>query len=76
MPLQIFLGDPHGLNTLEYQPAKLAAIEGLWETGRGVPASIIGWPDQTLERNIGEIAIPKLGEPLSDPFMGRRSARA
>jgi cytochrome d ubiquinol oxidase subunit I len=61
VPLQAVLGDLHGLNTREYQPAKLAAIEGLWETGRGVPASIIAWPDQAQERNIGEIAIPRLG---------------
>ncbi len=61
VPLQIFIGDQHGLNTLEHQPAKLAAIEGLWDGGRGVPASIIGWPDQAEERNIAEIAIPKLG---------------
>jgi len=61
VPLQIVLGDLHGLNTLEYQPAKLAAIEGLWDGGRGVPASIIGWPDQTAERNLAEIAIPRLG---------------
>jgi cytochrome bd ubiquinol oxidase subunit I len=61
VPLQIVLGDAHGLNTLEHQPAKLAAIEGLWDGGKGVPASIIGWPDQTAERNLDEIAIPKLG---------------
>ena len=61
VPLQIFLGDLHGLNTLEHQPAKLAAIEGLWDGGRGVPASIIGWPDQTAERNLAEIAIPRVG---------------
>jgi cytochrome bd ubiquinol oxidase subunit I len=61
VPLQIFIGDQHGLNTLEHQPAKLAAIEGLWDGGQGVPASIIGWPDQAEERNIAEIAIPKLG---------------
>src|SRR6202023_1648922 len=61
VPLQIVLGDMHGLNTFQYQPAKLAAIEGLWDGGSGVPASIVGWPDQTAERNIGEIAIPKLG---------------
>ncbi|MDW6025272.1 cytochrome ubiquinol oxidase subunit I [Mesorhizobium sp. BAC0120] len=61
VPLQAILGDLHGVNTLEHQPAKLAAIEGLWETGRGVPASIVAWPDQAQERNIGEIAIPKLG---------------
>ncbi len=61
VPLQIILGDLHGLNTLAYQPAKLAAIEGLWDGGSGVAASIIGWPDQTAERNLGEIAIPRLG---------------
>ena len=61
VPLQIVLGDAHGLNTLEHQPAKLAAIEGLWDGGQGVPASIIGWPDQSAERNLDEIAIPKLG---------------
>lgn len=61
VPLQIVLGDMHGLNTLEHQPAKLAAIEGLWDGGHGVPASIIGWPDQGAERNLDEIAIPKLG---------------
>ena len=46
---------------VRHQPAKLAAIEGLWDGGRGVPASIIGWPDQQAERNLGEIAIPRLG---------------
>jgi len=61
VPAQVWLGDMHGLNTLAYQPAKLAAIEGLWEGGRSVPASIIGWPDQTAERNLDEIAIPALG---------------
>jgi cytochrome d ubiquinol oxidase subunit I len=61
VPLQMVLGDAHGLNTLEHQPAKLAAIEGLWDGGQGVPASIIGWPDQSAQRNLDEIAIPKLG---------------
>jgi cytochrome d ubiquinol oxidase subunit I len=61
VPAQMVLGDLHGLDTLAYQPAKLAAIEGLWDGGRGVPASIIGWPDQAAERNIAEIAIPHLG---------------
>ena len=45
----------------EYQPAKLAAIEGLWDSGRGVPASIIGWPEQAGGTQYVEIAIPKLG---------------
>jgi cytochrome d ubiquinol oxidase subunit I len=61
VPVQVVIGDLHGLNTLAYQPAKLAAIEGLWDGGSGVAASIIGWPDQTAERNFGEIAIPRLG---------------
>ena len=59
-PLQVVIGDLHGINTLEHQPAKLAAIEGIWDGGRGIPASIIGWPDQAGERNLYEIAIPKL----------------
>ncbi|HWK46660.1 MAG TPA: cytochrome ubiquinol oxidase subunit I [Stellaceae bacterium] len=61
VPLQMVLGDLHGLNTRQYQPAKLAAIEGLWETGDGVPASIIGLPSNSAERNYFEIEIPKLG---------------
>jgi cytochrome d ubiquinol oxidase subunit I len=50
-PVQIILGDLHGLNTLEHQPAKLAAMEGIWEGGKGVPAVLIGIP---------EVSIPKL----------------
>jgi cytochrome d ubiquinol oxidase subunit I len=61
VPAQMILGDLHGLNTLEHQPAKLAAMEGLWDGGRGVPASIIGWPDEAAQTNLGEIAIPRLG---------------
>jgi cytochrome bd ubiquinol oxidase subunit I len=61
VPIQAVLGDLHGVNTLEHQPAKLAAMEGLWDGGRGVPASIIAWPDQKAERNIAEIAIPRVG---------------
>jgi cytochrome d ubiquinol oxidase subunit I len=61
VPAQVILGDLHGLNTLAHQPAKLAAIEGMWDGGSGVAASIIGWPDETAERNLGEIAIPRLG---------------
>jgi cytochrome d ubiquinol oxidase subunit I len=61
VPAQVILGDLHGLNTLAHQPAKLAAIEGLWDGGSGIAASIIGWPDETAERNLAEIAIPRLG---------------
>jgi cytochrome d ubiquinol oxidase subunit I len=61
VPLQAVLGDLHGLNTLEHQPQKLAAIEGIWESGTGQPAVIFGIPDEALEKNRAEIAIPKLG---------------
>jgi cytochrome bd ubiquinol oxidase subunit I len=61
VPLQILVGDLHGLNTLQHQPTKVAAMEGLWETQRGVPASLFAIPDQEGERNHFEIAIPKLG---------------
>jgi cytochrome bd ubiquinol oxidase subunit I len=61
VPLQITLGDLHGLNTAEHQPAKLAAMEGLWETGRGVPATLFAFPDQAGERNRFELSIPRLG---------------
>ena len=61
VPLQILVGDLHGINTLEHQPAKLAAMEGLWDTGRGIPASLFAIPDAQAETNRFEIAIPKLG---------------
>jgi cytochrome d ubiquinol oxidase subunit I len=60
-PLQAVLGDTQGRNTLQYQPTKLAAMEGLWESGDGVAATLIGWPDMTAEKNLFEIAIPHIG---------------
>ena len=60
VPLQIGLGDLHGLETLKTQPAKLAAMEGIWQTQRGVPAVLFAWPDETTRSNRFEIAIPKL----------------
>ena len=60
IPIQIFVGDLHGLNTLKYQPAKLAAMEGIWETQAGVPAVLFAIPDQATQSNKYEIAIPKL----------------
>jgi len=60
-PLQAFLGDQHGLNTLEYQPIKIAAIEGHWETVSGAPLILFAWPDMALERNLWEVGIPYLG---------------
>ncbi len=61
VPLQVVLGDLHGLNTLAHQPQKLAAMEGIWESGNGQPAVLFAIPDEALEKNRLEIAIPKLG---------------
>jgi cytochrome d ubiquinol oxidase subunit I len=61
VPLQIVVGDLHGLAVHKYQPVKLAAIEGHWETKRGVPLLLFAWPDEAAERNEYEVAIPKLG---------------
>lgn len=60
-PLQLLVGDLHGLNTLEHQPIKVAAMEGHWETKRGAPLILFGWPDQDAEKNHFEIGIPYLG---------------
>lgn len=60
-PLQLVMGDLHGLNTLEHQPIKVAAMEGHWETKRGAPLILFGWPDQEAEKNHFEIGIPYLG---------------
>ena len=60
IPLQIIAGDLHGLNTMKYQPAKLAAMEGIWETQKGVPAVLFALPDEKTRSNKYEIAIPKL----------------
>ncbi|HEY9381859.1 MAG TPA: cytochrome ubiquinol oxidase subunit I [Burkholderiales bacterium] len=60
VPLQLVLGDLHGVNTLEHQPAKLAAMEGIWETGPGQPAVLFAIPDEQNESNRAEIAIPEL----------------
>jgi cytochrome d ubiquinol oxidase subunit I len=60
-PVQIFAGDQHGLNTLEYQPAKIAAMEGHWETRRGAPLILFGWPDMAEERTRFAVEVPKLG---------------
>ena len=61
-PIQIIAGDAHGLNTLEYQPAKIAAIEGLWETEKGgTSLNLVGWPDMQEERTKYALSIPHLG---------------
>jgi len=60
IPVQIFVGDMHGLNTLEHQPAKVAAMEGVWETERGAPALAFAIPNEKERRNDYAIGIPKL----------------
>ncbi len=59
-PMQIFFGDIHGLNTLKHQPAKIAAIEGIWETKQGSPLRLFGVPDQLSEKTKYTVEIPKL----------------
>lgn len=59
-PAQAVLGDFHGLNTLEHQPTKVAAMEGNWETSRNVPLLLFAIPDQENQRNLYEIGIPSL----------------
>ncbi|MFA9475319.1 MAG: cytochrome ubiquinol oxidase subunit I [Filomicrobium sp.] len=60
-PIQIFAGDAHGLNTLAHQPAKIAALEGHFETERGAPLLLFGFPDMEAEETRYAIGIPKLG---------------
>lgn len=60
-PLQAILGDLHGLNTRDHQPAKLAAMEGHWESHHGAPLVLFALPDDAERRNHFEVAIPKLG---------------
>jgi cytochrome d ubiquinol oxidase subunit I len=61
VPLQIFLGDLHGLNTLEHQPAKLAAIEGRYDTVKPTPLTIFGIPDDKNAMMRDAVEIPDLG---------------
>nr|WP_274709395.1 cytochrome ubiquinol oxidase subunit I [Nitratireductor luteus] len=58
IPIQIFVGDQHGLNTLEHQPAKIAAMEANWETRSNVPLVLFAWPDEEARENRFEIAVP------------------
>jgi cytochrome d ubiquinol oxidase subunit I len=61
VPLQIVVGDMHGLNVREHQPAKLAAIEARWETERSVPLTLFAWPDEAAETNRYAIEVPHAG---------------
>jgi cytochrome d ubiquinol oxidase subunit I len=61
-PIQMIAGDAHGLNTLKHQPAKIAAIEGLWETEKGgTSLNLVGWPDMREERTKYALSVPHLG---------------
>ncbi|MAA73142.1 MAG: cytochrome ubiquinol oxidase subunit I [Salinisphaeraceae bacterium] len=57
-PAQIFIGDLHGLNTLAHQPAKVAAMEAVWDTERGVPFTLFAWPDEATRSNRMAVEIP------------------
>jgi cytochrome d ubiquinol oxidase subunit I len=61
VPLQIVLGDLHGLNTLKYQPVKIAAIEARWTTASRVPLTLFAIPDEAQETNRFEVNLPDLG---------------
>jgi len=58
-PLQLFIGDQHGLNTLEHQPVKVAAMEAHWDGSKPGDFHIFAWPDEKAERNWFEISIPR-----------------
>ena len=60
IPVQIFVGDAHGLNTLEHQPQKVAAMEGIWQTEDGAALRLFAIPDEATRSNRFEISIPKL----------------
>jgi cytochrome d ubiquinol oxidase subunit I len=60
IPIQIFLGDMHGLNSLQHQPAKVAAIEAVWHTEKGAPLVLFAIPDKETQTNKFAIEIPNL----------------
>jgi len=60
IPLQILVGDLHGLNTLKHQPQKIAAMEGIWETERGAPLLLFAWPDGQARNNSHQLGVPGL----------------
>ncbi|WP_163557288.1 cytochrome ubiquinol oxidase subunit I [Halomonas sp. NO4] len=59
-PAQAVIGDFHGLNTLEHQPTKVAAMEGNWQTQANVPLLLFAWPDRAAQTNHFEVGIPSL----------------
>jgi cytochrome d ubiquinol oxidase subunit I len=70
IPLQIVAGDLHGLNTLQHQPQKIAAMEGIWDTERGAPLLLFAMPDEKTRSNHFEIGVPRGA--AADPQARRR----
>lgn len=65
VPIQLVVGDAHGLNTRKHQPAKIAAIEGLWKTEKGgTSLNLVGWPDMQDEKSHYAVKVPYLGSLL------------
>ncbi len=60
LPVQVVVGDFHGLNTLKYQPAKIAGIEAVWHTEKGAPLVLMAFPDAERQENRFALEIPKL----------------
>jgi len=60
-PVQAIVGDQHGLNTLEHQPAKIAALEAIWQTEKGVALTLVGIPNEKERRTDYAIRVPRLG---------------
>jgi cytochrome d ubiquinol oxidase subunit I len=60
IPIQIFVGDLHGLNTFKNQPAKIAAMEGIWNTEANVPLLLFALPDEQKRENNFEVKVPNM----------------
>ena len=61
IPVQMIAGDMHGLNTLKYEPEKIAALEAVWHTEKSAPMILMAYPDEATQTNRFEVAIPHLG---------------
>jgi len=80
-PLQLFIGDEHGLNTLAHQPIKIAAMEAHWDGSKPGALVLFAWPDEASETNRYQLAIPKAGSlilthDLNGLFPGLKSVSA
>ncbi len=76
-PLQLIIGDQHGLNTLEHQPIKVAAMEAHWDSNQaGAPFEIFAWPNEKTESNDYSISIPHVASLLLTHSLERQIHRA